>query len=140
MALHHPQRFVVVEVEVAAVTQLVADHGAVVVNTAVEREVDTRRVHHAAERAPAGELDVVARSRRSPGNDAVGMHDELEVAGGGGAVDEAPARQVHIAGHEIHTPGDNPDVLVAMNPASLKVNSARWLYVSVTSAASCFWW
>ncbi len=30
--------------------------------------------------------------------------------------------QVHFAAHDIMTPGDAPDVLVAMNPAALKVN------------------
>jgi 2-oxoglutarate/2-oxoacid ferredoxin oxidoreductase subunit alpha len=30
--------------------------------------------------------------------------------------------QVHFADHDILTPGDSPDVLVAMNPAALKAN------------------
>lgn len=30
--------------------------------------------------------------------------------------------QLHLADHDILTPGDTPDVLVAMNPAALKVN------------------
>src|SRR5512147_1862461 len=30
--------------------------------------------------------------------------------------------QIHFSSKEIHTPGDHPDVLVAMNPAALKVN------------------
>ena len=30
--------------------------------------------------------------------------------------------QVHFSSKDIHTPGDHPDVLVAMNPAALKVN------------------
>src|SRR6185312_9531593 len=30
--------------------------------------------------------------------------------------------QVHLADHDILTPGDSPDVLVAMNPAALKAN------------------
>ena len=30
--------------------------------------------------------------------------------------------QIHFASHDIKTPGDEPDVLVAMNPAALKVN------------------
>jgi 2-oxoglutarate ferredoxin oxidoreductase subunit alpha len=30
--------------------------------------------------------------------------------------------QVHFAGHDVMTPGDAPDVLVAMNPAALRVN------------------
>ena len=32
--------------------------------------------------------------------------------------------QIHFASHDVQTPGDAPDVLVAMNPAALKVNSA----------------
>jgi 2-oxoglutarate ferredoxin oxidoreductase subunit alpha len=31
--------------------------------------------------------------------------------------------QIHFAAHSIQTPGDAPDVLVAMNPAALKVNT-----------------
>ncbi len=30
--------------------------------------------------------------------------------------------QLSFADHEVHTPGDSPYVLVAMNPAALKVN------------------
>src|SRR5690606_34696622 len=30
--------------------------------------------------------------------------------------------QIHFASHDVLTPGDEPDVLVAMNPAALKVN------------------
>jgi 2-oxoglutarate ferredoxin oxidoreductase subunit alpha len=30
--------------------------------------------------------------------------------------------QIHFADHDVMTPGDRPDVLVAMNPAALKVN------------------
>jgi 2-oxoglutarate/2-oxoacid ferredoxin oxidoreductase subunit alpha len=30
--------------------------------------------------------------------------------------------QLHFSSSEVHTPGDSPDVLVAMNPAALKVN------------------
>lgn len=32
--------------------------------------------------------------------------------------------QIHFASHDVLTPGDAPDVLVAMNPAALKVNVA----------------
>jgi 2-oxoglutarate ferredoxin oxidoreductase subunit alpha len=32
------------------------------------------------------------------------------------------AFQVHISDHDILTPGDHPNVLVAMNPAALKAN------------------
>ena len=30
--------------------------------------------------------------------------------------------QIHVASHDIMTPGDAPDVLIAMNPAALKTN------------------
>ena len=30
--------------------------------------------------------------------------------------------QLHFADHDVLTPGDEPDVLVAMNPAALKAN------------------
>jgi 2-oxoglutarate ferredoxin oxidoreductase subunit alpha len=33
--------------------------------------------------------------------------------------------QLHFGSHEIQTPGDQPDVLVAMNPAALKANLAE---------------
>jgi 2-oxoglutarate ferredoxin oxidoreductase subunit alpha len=33
--------------------------------------------------------------------------------------------QVRLSSHDIHTPGDQPDVLVAMNPAALQVNLAE---------------
>ncbi|MGB5811567.1 MAG: 2-oxoacid:acceptor oxidoreductase subunit alpha [Polyangiales bacterium] len=46
--------------------------------------------------------------------------------------------QIHFAAHDIRTPGDAPDVLVAMNPAALKVNTdilkARGLLVINTGA------
>ena len=34
----------------------------------------------------------------------------------------SPGFQIHFADHDILTPGDQPDVLVAMNPAALKTN------------------
>ena len=39
--------------------------------------------------------------------------------------------QVHIGSHQINTPGDHCDVLVAMNPSALKVN-AHWLKPTAT--------
>ena len=30
--------------------------------------------------------------------------------------------QLHFSSNDVHTPGDSPDVLVAMNPAALKKN------------------
>ncbi len=41
---------------------------------------------------------------------------------GGDACRASPASRSASPSHDIHTPGDAPDVLVAMNPAALKVN------------------
>src|SRR5215208_3046212 len=38
------------------------------------------------------------------------------------AGDSGDGIQLHFADHDILTPGDAPDVLVAMNPAALKTN------------------
>jgi 2-oxoglutarate/2-oxoacid ferredoxin oxidoreductase subunit alpha len=43
-----------------------------------------------------------------------------EIRAPAGTLAGVSAFQVHISDHEIHTPGDQPDVLVAMNPAALK--------------------
>jgi len=39
-----------------------------------------------------------------------------------GTLNGVSAFQVHISDHDILTPGDSPNVLVAMNPAALKAN------------------
>jgi 2-oxoglutarate ferredoxin oxidoreductase subunit alpha len=60
------------------------------------------------------------------GNDVSTLPDfPSEIRAPAGSLAGVSAFQVHIASHEIHTPGDSPDVLVAMNPASLKVNVQR---------------
>ena len=42
--------------------------------------------------------------------------------------------QIHFASHDIQTPGDAPDVLVAMNPAALKVNTGVLNRVACSSS------
>src|SRR3954467_4569550 len=42
-----------------------------------------------------------------------------------GTVNGVSSFQVHISDHDITTPGDEPNVLVAMNPAALKADLAR---------------
>ena len=60
------------------------------------------------------------------GNDVSTLPDyPAEIRAPAGSLAGVSAFQVHFASHEVHTPGDNPDVLVAMNPASLKVNLPR---------------
>ncbi len=45
-----------------------------------------------------------------------------EIRAPAGTLAGVSAFQVHISDHEILTPGDSPNVLVAMNPAALKAN------------------
>ncbi len=57
------------------------------------------------------------------GNDLSTLPDfPAEIRAPAGTLPGVSAYQVRIADHDIHTPGDMPDVLVAMNPAALKSN------------------
>ena len=57
------------------------------------------------------------------GNDLSTFPDfPAEIRAPAGTVDGVSAFQVHISDHDILTPGDSPNVLVAMNPAALKAN------------------
>jgi len=47
-----------------------------------------------------------------------------EIRAPAGSLAGVSGYQVHFGSREIHTPGDAPDVLVAMNPAALKTNLA----------------
>src|SRR5438105_9101471 len=55
------------------------------------------------------------------GNDLATMPDyPAEIRAPAGTVAGVSAFQVHISDHDISTPGDSPNVLIAMNPAALK--------------------
>lgn len=57
------------------------------------------------------------------GNDLSTLPDfPAEIRAPAGTLPGVSAFQVHISDHDIVTPGDYPDVLVAMNPAALKSN------------------
>ena len=57
------------------------------------------------------------------GNDLVTLPDfPAEIRAPAGSLPGVSGFQVHFASHDILTPGDQPNVLVAMNPAALKVN------------------
>jgi 2-oxoglutarate/2-oxoacid ferredoxin oxidoreductase subunit alpha len=59
------------------------------------------------------------------GNDLSTLPDfPAEIRAPAGTVAGVSAFQVHISDHDIFTPGDHPDVLVAMNPAALKAHLA----------------
>jgi 2-oxoglutarate ferredoxin oxidoreductase subunit alpha len=57
------------------------------------------------------------------GNDLSTLPDfPAEIRAPAGSIPGVSGFQVHFADHDILTPGDQPDVLVAMNPAALKAN------------------
>ena len=57
------------------------------------------------------------------GNDLSTLPDyPAEIRAPAGSLAGVSAFQLHFSSKDIHTPGDQPDVLVAMNPAALKVH------------------
>jgi 2-oxoglutarate ferredoxin oxidoreductase subunit alpha len=57
------------------------------------------------------------------GNDIATLPDfPAEIRAPAGSLPGVSGFQIHFADHDILTPGDAPDVLVAMNPAALKTN------------------
>src|SRR5512147_2666974 len=57
------------------------------------------------------------------GNDLATFPDfPAEIRAPAGSLAGVSGFQVHISSQEVFTPGDEPDVLVAMNPAALKAN------------------
>ena len=57
------------------------------------------------------------------GNDLATFPDfPAEIRAPAGTTYGVSGYQIHFAAHSVQTPGDRPDVLVAMNPAALKVN------------------
>src|SRR6267378_6131994 len=59
------------------------------------------------------------------GNDLATFPDfPAEIRAPAGSLPGVSGFQVHFADHDILTPGDAPNVLVAMNPAALKTNLA----------------
>ncbi len=62
------------------------------------------------------------------GNDVSTMPDfPAEIRAPAGSVAGVSAYQLTFSSHDIYTPGDSPQVLVAMNPAALKVNLPKLL-------------
>ena len=57
------------------------------------------------------------------GNDLSTLPDfPAEIRAPAGSLAGVSSYQIHFSSQEIHTPGERPDVLVAMNPAALKVH------------------
>src|SRR3974377_2270835 len=67
--------------------------------------------------------DRFTTSSALPGTDRGTLRDlPAEIRAPAGTLAGVSAFQVHISDHDILTPGDAPNVLVAMNPAALKAN------------------
>jgi 2-oxoglutarate ferredoxin oxidoreductase subunit alpha len=67
--------------------------------------------------------DRFTSSTASFGNDLSTLPDfPAEIRAPAGTLPGVSAFQLHFADHDIMTPGDSPNVLVAMNPAALKAN------------------
>ena len=67
--------------------------------------------------------DRFTSSTAAMGNDLSTLPDfPAEIRAPQGTLPGVSAFQLHFADHDILTPGDSPDVLVAMNPAALKAN------------------
>jgi 2-oxoglutarate ferredoxin oxidoreductase subunit alpha len=65
------------------------------------------------------------RASALAGNDVATFPDfPAEIRAPAGSLYGVSGYQVNIGAHDVHTPGDQPDVLVAMNPAALKTNLA----------------
>ena len=61
------------------------------------------------------------------GNDLSTLPDfPAEIRAPAGSLAGVSSFQIHFSSKEIHTPGEKPDVLVAMNPAALKANK-KWI-------------
>ena len=57
------------------------------------------------------------------GNDLSTLPDfPAEIRAPAGTLEGVSGFQINFSSHDIHTPGDSPDVLVAMNPAALMVH------------------
>ena len=64
-----------------------------------------------------------AKAAAEAGNDITTFPDfPAEIRAPAGSLFGVSGFQLHFSSSEIHTPGDAPDVLVAMNPAGLKTN------------------
>jgi len=62
------------------------------------------------------------------GNDVSTMPDyPSEIRAPAGSLAGVSAYQLTFSSHEVYTPGDSPQVLVAMNPAALKMNLPKLL-------------
>ncbi|MFO1052379.1 MAG: 2-oxoacid:acceptor oxidoreductase subunit alpha [Planctomycetota bacterium] len=89
------------------------------------QEVDQIVVRFAGDSGDGMQLtgDQLTRTTALMGNDLATFPDfPAEIRAPAGTLPGVSAFQLRFSNFDIHTPGDSPDVLVAMNPAALKVH------------------
>jgi len=89
------------------------------------RRVDTVTIRFAGDSGDGMQLtgDRFTSVTAQVGNDLATLPDfPAEIRAPAGSLPGVSGFQLHFADHDILTPGDAPDVLVAMNPAALKTN------------------
>jgi 2-oxoglutarate ferredoxin oxidoreductase subunit alpha len=94
----------------------------------VETELDHVVIRFAGDSGDGMQLtgDRFTSASALAGNDLATLPEfPAEIRAPQGTLAGVSAFQVHISDHDIHTPGDAPDVLVAMNPAALKSELGR---------------
>src|SRR5678816_624973 len=88
-------------------------------------EVDTVTIRFAGDSGDGMQLTGTQFTNTSAvvGNDISTLPDfPAEIRAPAGSLPGVSGFQISFSSSEIHTPGDQPDVLVAMNPAALKTN------------------
>ncbi|HEX2059085.1 MAG TPA: 2-oxoacid:acceptor oxidoreductase subunit alpha [Actinomycetota bacterium] len=93
--------------------------------TSERRELDRVVIRFAGDSGDGMQLtgDRFTSVSASFGNDLATMPDfPAEIRAPAGTIAGVSAFQIHFSDHDILTPGDQPGVLVAMNPAALKAN------------------
>ena len=89
------------------------------------RELDRVIIRFAGDSGDGMQLtgDRFTAETASFGNDLATLPNfPAEIRAPAGTLPGVSSFQLHFADHDILTPGDAPDVLVAMNPAALKAN------------------
>src|SRR5439155_3330394 len=98
--------------------------------TTVERDIPTQELERVTIRFAGDSGDGMqltgtqfTRTAAVFGNDVSTLPDfPAEIRAPAGSLPGVSGFQISLSSQDIHTPGDQPDVLVAMNPAALKAN------------------
>jgi 2-oxoglutarate ferredoxin oxidoreductase subunit alpha len=93
----------------------------------VAREIESVVIRFAGDSGDGMQLTGAEFTRASAiaGNDLATLPDyPAEIRAPSGTIAGVSGYQLQFSSHQVRTPGDEPDVLVAMNPAALKANAA----------------